>query len=50
MGLANVKRIVERHGGSLRAESVLHKGAAFTLVLPAAAEGAGGSEGQASAK
>jgi signal transduction histidine kinase len=35
MGLANVKRIVERHGGSLRAESEHGKGAAFTLTLPA---------------
>ncbi|MBA3597725.1 MAG: response regulator [Methylibium sp.] len=34
MGLANVKRIVERHGGSVRAEAKLGEGAVITLSLP----------------
>ncbi len=34
MGLANVKRIVERHGGVVRAESRLGDGAAFAISLP----------------
>lgn len=37
MGLANVKRIVERHGGSVRASSTPGQGATFTVALPAAA-------------
>ena len=36
MGLANVRRIMERHGGSVMAESAPGKGAAFTLVFPPA--------------
>ena len=34
VGLAHVKRIVERHGGTVRAESQPGSGAAFFLVLP----------------
>lgn len=34
MGLANVRRIVERHGGSVRAEGSPGQGARFTLVFP----------------
>ncbi len=33
MGLANVRRIMERHGGAVRSESVEGEGAAFTLVF-----------------
>ena len=33
MGLANVRRIVEKHGGSVRADSQPGHGAVFTLVL-----------------
>jgi signal transduction histidine kinase len=35
MGLANVRRIMERHGGWVQAESVQGEGATFTLVFPA---------------
>lgn len=34
MGLANVKRIIERHGGTVRAGAVPGEGAVFTLTLP----------------
>ena len=35
MGLANVRRIVERHGGSVRARGRLGEGAAFSMFFPA---------------
>ncbi len=34
MGLAICKKIVERHGGTMTAESVLGKGATFIITLP----------------
>lgn len=34
MGLANVRRIVERHGGAVRAQSLAEGGAEFCVVLP----------------
>ena len=37
IGLASVKRIVERHGGSIRAEGRTGEGAAFYFTLPARA-------------
>ena len=35
MGLANVRRIVERHGGTVMARGRLGEGASFTITLPA---------------
>ena len=35
MGLANVRRIVERHGGTVMARGRLGEGASFTIALPA---------------
>jgi len=34
MGLANVRRIMERHRGAVQAESVVDEGATFTLSFP----------------
>lgn len=34
IGLATVKRIVDRHGGSVRGESVLGEGATFCVTVP----------------
>ena len=34
VGLASVRRIVERHGGTIRADGAQGSGAAFTFTLP----------------
>ena len=40
IGLATVKRIVERHGGTIRAEGAVGEGATFRFMLPRQEEGA----------
>jgi len=40
IGLATVKRIVERHGGTIRAEGAVGEGATFRFTLPRHEEGA----------
>ena len=47
MGLANVKRIIERHGGEVRAHSAPGEGALFAFTLPGV--GASGTQAGAAA-
>ncbi|KLU10134.1 cell wall metabolism sensor histidine kinase WalK [Kocuria sp. SM24M-10] len=43
LGLAVARKIVERHGGSIRCESALGEGTVFTVVLPLAGPGSAGA-------
>jgi signal transduction histidine kinase len=38
LGLAQVRRVIESHGGTIRVENLIGSGACFTLSLPAAGE------------
>jgi signal transduction histidine kinase len=46
LGLALTKRLVELHGGSIRAESVVGVGSTFTFILPGRPRRIGPGAGQ----